>query len=157
MMLYHARSDEFMREHYPKTVGLNHAEYRLHPDYPRYRFYETGKVLDMYSPRRNAWVRTENNPVVRLTDAVGRRHGKTTGRMIWEAFNGPLEDGQRVCHRNHDPLDNTLSNLTLEWVSVPGKRRVIREEGTEINRFTEDGLVQHESGLWFMRSDTDDE
>ena len=52
----------------------------------------------------------------------GIRRTKYVQKLVWEAFNGPLEPSQGVAHMNGDLADNRLSNLFLESHSDSMKR-----------------------------------
>lgn len=45
---------------------------------------------------------------VRLNDKSYLQH-----RVIWELFNGPIEDGVQIDHINHDRSDNRIENLRI--------------------------------------------
>ena len=75
-------------------------------DLGRVRRISTGQILASYR-RPNGYVQ------ITLWDR-GCRRTKYVQKMVWEAFNGPLEPLQRVAHMNGDRTDNRLSNLFLE-------------------------------------------
>ncbi|MFA5186310.1 MAG: HNH endonuclease [Patescibacteria group bacterium] len=39
------------------------------------------------------------------------QRGRTLHRAIWEDANGPIPDGWHIHHKDHNPLNNNLSNL----------------------------------------------
>lgn len=75
-------------------------------DLGRVRRISTGQILASYR-RPNGYVQ------ITIWDR-GIRRTKYVQKMVWEAFNGPLEPSQRVAHMNGDRTDNRLSNLFLE-------------------------------------------
>ena len=75
-------------------------------DLGRVRRISTGQILATYR-RPNGYVQ------ITIWDR-GSRRTKYVQKMVWEAFNGPLEHLQRVAHMNGDRTDNRLSNLFLE-------------------------------------------
>lgn len=83
-------------------------------DLGRVRRISTGQILASYR-RPNGYVQ------ITLWDR-GIRRTKYVQKMVWEAFNGPLEPLQRVAHMNGDRTDNRLSNLFLESHSDSMKR-----------------------------------
>ena len=83
-------------------------------DLGRVRRISTGQILASYR-RPNGYVH------ITIWDR-GIRRTKYVQKMVWEAFNGPLEPSQRVAHRNGDRTDNRLSNLFLESHSDSMKR-----------------------------------
>ena len=83
-------------------------------DLGRFRRISTGQILASYR-RPNGYVQ------ITLWDR-GFRRTKYVQKMVWEAFNGPLEPSQRVAHMNGDRTDNRLSNLFLESHSDSMKR-----------------------------------
>lgn len=83
-------------------------------DLGRVRRISTGQILASYR-RPNGYVQ------ITLWDR-GIRRTKYVQKMVWEAFNGPLEPSQRVAHMNGDRTDNRLSNLFLESHSDSMKR-----------------------------------
>lgn len=83
-------------------------------DLGRVRRISTGQILASYR-RPNGYVQ------ITLWDR-GCRRTKYVQKMVWEAFNGPLEPLQRVAHMNGDRTDNRLSNLFLESHSDSMKR-----------------------------------
>ena len=83
-------------------------------DLGRVRRISTGRILATYR-RPNGYVQ------ITLWDR-GIRRTKYVQKMVWEAFNGPLEPLQRVAHMNGDRMDNRLSNLFLESHSDSMKR-----------------------------------
>lgn len=83
-------------------------------DLGRVRRISTGKILASYR-RPNGYVQ------ITLWDR-GCRRTKYVQKLVWEAFNGPLEPLQRVAHMNGDRTDNRLSNLFLESHSDSMKR-----------------------------------
>lgn len=83
-------------------------------DLGRVRRISTGQILASYR-RPNGYVQ------ITLWDR-GIRRTKYVQKMVWEAFNGPLEPSQRVAHVNGDRTDNRLSNLFLESHSDSMKR-----------------------------------
>ena len=83
-------------------------------DFGRVRRISTGQILASYR-RPNGYVQ------ITLWDR-GCRRTKYVQKMVWEAFNGPLEPLQRVAHMNGDRTDNRLSNLFLESHSDSMKR-----------------------------------
>lgn len=83
-------------------------------DLGRVRRISTGQILASYR-RPNGYVQ------ITIWDR-GRRRTKYVQKMVWEAFNGPLEPLQRVSHMNGDRTDNRLSNLFLESHSDSMKR-----------------------------------
>lgn len=80
----------------------------------RVRRISTGRILAPYR-RANGHVQ------VTLWDQ-GIRRTKYVPKLVWEAFNGPLEPLQRIAHMNGDLADNRLSNLFLESHSDSMKR-----------------------------------
>ena len=80
----------------------------------RVRRISTGQILAPYR-RANGHVQ------VTLWDQ-GIRRTKYVQKLVWEAFNGPLEPLQRIAHMNGDLADNRLSNLFLESHSDSMKR-----------------------------------
>ena len=80
----------------------------------RVRRISTGQILAPYR-RANGHVQ------VTLWDQ-GIRRTKYVPKLVWEAFNGPLEPLQRIAHINGDLADNRLSNLFLESHSDSMKR-----------------------------------
>lgn len=83
-------------------------------DLGRVRRISTGQILATYR-RPNGYVQ------ITIWDR-GIRRTKYVQKMVWEAFNGPLETLQRVAHVNGDRTDNRLSNLFLESHSDSMKR-----------------------------------
>ena len=83
-------------------------------DLGRVRRISTGQILASYR-RPNGYVQ------IPIWDR-GIRRTKYVQKMVWEAFNGPLEPSQRVAHMNGDRTDNRLSNLFLESHSDSMKR-----------------------------------
>ena len=83
-------------------------------DLGRVRRISTGQILASY-PRPNGYVQ------ITIWDR-GIRRTKYVQKMVWEAFNGPLEPPQRIAHMNGDRTDNRLSNLFLESHSDSMKR-----------------------------------
>ena len=83
-------------------------------DLGRVRRISTGQILASYR-RPNGYVQ------ITIWDR-GIRRTKYVQKMVWEAFNGPLESLQRVAHMNGDRTDNRLSNLFLESHSDSMKR-----------------------------------
>ena len=83
-------------------------------DLGRVRRISTGQILASYR-RPNGYVQ------ITIRDR-GVRRTKYVQKMVWEAFNGPLEPLQRVAHLNGDLTDNRLSNLFLESHSDSMKR-----------------------------------
>lgn len=83
-------------------------------DLGRVRRISTGQILASYR-RPNGYVQ------ITLWDR-GIRRTKYVQKMVWEAFNGPLEPSRRVAHMNGDRTDNRLSNLFLESHSDSMKR-----------------------------------
>ena len=83
-------------------------------DLGRVRRISTGQILASYR-RPNGYVQ------ITIWDR-GIRRTKYVQKMVWEAFNGPLEPSQRVAHMNGDRTDNRLSNLFLESHSDSMKR-----------------------------------
>lgn len=83
-------------------------------DLGRVRRISTGQILASYR-RPNGYVQ------ITIWDR-GCRRTKYVQKMVWEAFNGPLEPLQRVAHMNGDRTDNRLSNLFLESHSDSMKR-----------------------------------
>ena len=80
----------------------------------RVRRISTGRILAPYR-RANGHVQ------VTLWDQ-GIRRTKYVPKLVWEAFNGPLQPLQRIAHMNGDRTDNRLSNLFLETHSDSMKR-----------------------------------
>ena len=83
-------------------------------DLGRVRRISTGQILATYR-RPNGYVQ------ITIWDR-GIRRTKYVQKLVWEAFNGPLEPSQRVAHMNGDRTDNRLSNLFLESHSDSMKR-----------------------------------
>ena len=83
-------------------------------DLGRVRRISTGQILASYR-RPNGYVQ------ITIWDR-GIRRTKYVQKMVWEAFNGPLQGLQRVAHMNGDRTDNRLSNLFLESHSDSMKR-----------------------------------
>lgn len=83
-------------------------------DLGKVRRISTGQILASYC-RPNGYVQ------ITLWDR-GIRRTKYVQKLVWEAFNGPLEPSQRVAHMNGDRTDNRLSNLFLESHSDSMKR-----------------------------------
>ena len=83
-------------------------------DLGRVRRISTGQILATYR-RPNGYVQ------ITIWDR-GSRRTKYVQKMVWEAFNGPLEPLQRIAHMNGDRTDNRLSNLFLESHSDSMKR-----------------------------------
>lgn len=75
-------------------------------DLGRVRRISTGQVLSTCL-RSNGYIQ------VTLWDR-GIRRTKYVQKLVWEAFNGPLEPSQNIAHLNGDRTDNRLSNLFLE-------------------------------------------
>ena len=80
----------------------------------RVRRISTGRILAPYR-RANGHVQ------VTLWDQ-GIRRTKYVPKLVWEAFNGPLEPSQKIAHMNGNLGDNRLSNLFLESHSDSMKR-----------------------------------
>jgi len=75
-------------------------------DLGRVRRISTGQILSTCL-RSNGYIQ------VTLWDR-GIRRTKYVQKLVWEAFNGPLEPSQNIAHLNGDLTDNRLSNLFLE-------------------------------------------
>ena len=80
----------------------------------RIRRISTGQILSACT-RSNGYIQ------VTLWDR-GIRRTKYVQKLVWEAFNGPLEPSQNIAHLNGDRTDNRLSNLFLESHSDSMKR-----------------------------------
>ena len=83
-------------------------------DLGRVRRISTGQILAPYR-------RPSGHMQIALWEH-GIRRTKYVQKLVWEAFNGPLEPLQRVAHLNGDLTDNRLSNLFLESHSDSMKR-----------------------------------
>ena len=97
----------------PSTAALDTEEFRHSSiddievsDLGRVRRISTGQVLSACT-RSNGYIQ------VTLWDR-GIRRTKYVQKLVWEAFNGPLEPSQNIAHLNGDRTDNRLSNLFLE-------------------------------------------
>ena len=80
----------------------------------RVRRISTGQVLSVCT-RSNGYIQ------ITLWDR-GIRRTKYVQKLVWEAFNAPLEPSQNIAHLNGDRTDNRLSNLFLESHSDSMKR-----------------------------------
>lgn len=80
----------------------------------RVRRISTGQVLSVCT-RSNGYIQ------ITLWDR-GIRRTKYVQKLVWEAFNTPLEPSQNIAHLNGDRTDNRLSNLFLESHSDSMKR-----------------------------------
>ena len=80
----------------------------------RIRRISTGQILSACT-RSNGYIQ------VTLWDR-GIRRTRYVQKLVWEAFNGPLEPSQNIAHLNGDRTDNRLSNLFLESHSDSMKR-----------------------------------
>ena len=83
-------------------------------DLGRVRRISTGQILTPCA-RSNGYIQ------ITLWDR-GIRRTKYVQKLVWEAFNGPLEPSQNIAHLNGDRTDNKLSNLFLESHSDSMKR-----------------------------------
>ena len=81
-----------------------------------------GRVRRISSGQILASYRRPNGYVQITIWERGSRRTKYVQKLVWEAFNGPLEPLQRVAHMNGDRTDNRLSNLFLESHSDSMKR-----------------------------------
>ena len=98
---------------FPSTADLDTEEFRASSiddievsDLGRVRRISTGQILSACT-RSNGYIQ------VTLWDR-GIRRTKYVQKLVWEAFNGPLEPSQNIAHLNDDRTDNRLSNLFLE-------------------------------------------
>lgn len=98
---------------FPSTADLPSEVFRASSiddievsDLGRVRRISTGQVLSACT-RSNGYIQ------VTLWDR-GIRRTKYIQKLVWEAFNGPLEPSQNIAHLNGDRTDNRLSNLFLE-------------------------------------------
>lgn len=98
---------------FPSTAGLPSEVFRASSiddievsDLGRVRRISTGQILSTCL-RANGYIQ------VTLWDR-GIRRTKYVQKLVWEAFNGPLEPSQNIAHLNGDRTDNRLSNLFLE-------------------------------------------
>ena len=105
----------------PGTADLPSEEFRASSiddievsDLGRVRRISTGQILTPCA-RSNGYIQ------VTLWDH-GIRRTKYVQKLVWEAFNGPLEPSQNIAHLNGDRTDNRLSNLFLESHSDSMKR-----------------------------------
>ena len=105
----------------PSTADLATEEFKASSiddievsDLGRVRRISTGQVLSTCL-RSNGYIQ------VTLWDR-GIRRTKYVQKLVWEAFNGPLEPSQIIAHLNGDRTDNRLSNLFLESHSDSMKR-----------------------------------
>lgn len=97
----------------PSTADLDTEVFRASgiddievSDLGRVRRISTGQILSTCL-RSNGYIQ------VTLWDR-GIRRTKYVQKLVWEAFNGPLEPSQNIAHLNGDRTDNRLSNLFLE-------------------------------------------
>ena len=97
----------------PSTVDLDTEVFRHSSiddievsDLGRVRRISTGQILSACT-RSNGYIQ------VTLWDR-GIRRTKYVQKLVWEAFNGPLEPPKNIAHLNGDRTDNRLSNLFLE-------------------------------------------
>ena len=97
----------------PSTADLGTEEFRHSniddievSDLGRVRRISTGQILSACT-RSNGYIQ------VTLWDR-GIRRTKYVQKLVWEAFNGPLEPSQNIAHLNGDRTDNKLSTLFLE-------------------------------------------
>ena len=98
---------------FPSTADLPSEAFRASSiddievsDLGRVRRISTGQILSACT-RSNGYIQ------VTLWDR-GIRRTKYVQKLVWEAFNGPLEPSQNIAHLNGDRTDNRLSNLFLE-------------------------------------------
>ena len=98
---------------FPSTADLPSEVFRASSiddievsDLGKVRRISTGQVLSACT-RSNGYIQ------VTLWDH-GIRRTKYVQKLVWEAFNGPLEPSQNIAHLNGDRTDNRLSNLFLE-------------------------------------------
>ena len=98
---------------FPSTADLPSEVFRASSiddievsDLGRVRRISTGQVLSTCL-RSNGYIQ------VTLWDR-GIRRTKYVQKLVWEAFNGPLEPSQNIAHITGDRTDNKLSNLFLE-------------------------------------------
>ena len=98
---------------FPSTADLDTEVFRVSSiddievsDLGRVRRISTGQILSACT-RSNGYIQ------VTLWDR-GIRRTKYVQKLVWEAFNGPLEPSQNIAHLNGDRTDNRLSNLFLE-------------------------------------------
>lgn len=53
-----------------------------------------------------------------VKDESGKRHPVRAHVYVWEKYNGPVPKGCAVHHKDHDPRNNDISNLTLMYGSA---------------------------------------
>ena len=97
----------------PSTADLDTEVFRASSiddievsDLGRVRRISTGQILTPCA-RSNGYIQ------ITLWDR-GIRRTKYVQKLVWEAFNGPLEPSQNIGHLNGNRTDNRLSNLFLE-------------------------------------------
>ena len=97
----------------PSTADLDTEVFRASSiddievsDLGRVRRISTGQILTPCA-RSNGYIQ------ITLWDR-GIRRTKYVQKLVWEAFNGPLEPSQNIAHLNGNRTDNRLSNLFLE-------------------------------------------
>lgn len=91
--------------------------WRIHPTWGhlavsnigRVRSLKTGKLLGYMSGPRGGDRADRPNPYLRAK--VSGNRSAAVSVLVLEAFVGPRPDGHECDHKNHDSLDNRLTNL----------------------------------------------
>jgi DNA polymerase I-like protein with 3'-5' exonuclease and polymerase domains len=118
---------------YLKDVGLKHTtqgkladetQFKDIPGYPGYIVSDTGKLYSLKIKGAQGKL-DYNNPHEMLPRIVkgyyrvglrindGRRHQKKISNLVWEAFKGIIPEGYEIDHKDHNKLNDHLSNLQL--------------------------------------------
>lgn len=109
---------------HPSKRKGNREEWRSIDGFPGYEVSDRGRVR---SWKNNRWGRADSPRLMKQSTGasgrypyVGLRRPDHTGakrmnvhRLVAEAFIRPVQEGERVCHRDDNPTNNTLPNLYI--------------------------------------------
>jgi len=127
-------------------------EWRPAPDFDRYLVSDQGHCARVLTrgnrqQRRLLAGRIEGNGYVtfHLYGADGKQRHPLAHRIVWQAFNGPIQKGIEVNHKNGIKFDNRLVNLELATRSE-NMLHGFRELGFSRNRIK--GTHHPKAKLW---------
>jgi transcriptional regulator with XRE-family HTH domain len=95
---------------------MSQVEYRHVEGYESYR---VGDDASVWSSKSGEWkrlkptVRDDGYLMVSLCSGSGRPAQRLVHRLVAGAFLGPIPDGDMVLHRDDDPVNNKIQNLSF--------------------------------------------